>query len=158
LLPDTCGVDCAVVRTHRSQNNEGNDDQDTTAPARFELRIFELNARTTMAHFALAAKQLLPWAAEFRVVRVADYRSGLVRASVGTGPQGGSPGDEPPALPSEGPPRGSSRPGGSAEGGVAEDTGRSPERGAAGLFGAESAVVPLTDPVGAAMWCAVVVR
>ena len=59
LLPRTCGVDCAVIR---SEPNGG----------QLELRILELNARTNMGHFAFAAKKLLPWARSFNVVRVSE--------------------------------------------------------------------------------------
>ena len=57
-LPRTCGVDCAVVRGDGA--------------AGLELRLFELNARTNMAHFALAAARLVPGALRFEVVRVSD--------------------------------------------------------------------------------------
>ena len=42
------------------------------------VRLLEVNARTTMSHFALAAKRRVPAAAKFDVVRAADLRPDLL--------------------------------------------------------------------------------
>ena len=61
-LPDTCGVDLAVVR-------EGDS---------LRLQVLEVNARRTMGHFALALKKRAPWAARFRVVRKRSVPAGAI--------------------------------------------------------------------------------
>ena len=53
----TCGMDVAVV---------GDADRG------LEVRVLELNARTTMSHYALAAKRRMPRARRFDVVRVSE--------------------------------------------------------------------------------------
>ncbi len=55
-LPETCGVDVAVVRSE-----EG-----------LALRLLELNARTTMGHYALALKKQVPTHRYFRFVRLSE--------------------------------------------------------------------------------------
>jgi hypothetical protein len=50
---ENCGLDVAIVRGAQG----------------LEFRILELNARTTMSHFALAAKRRVPSARRFSVVR-----------------------------------------------------------------------------------------
>ena len=50
---ENCGLDVAIVRGAHG----------------LEFRVLELNARTTMSHFALAAKRRVPSARHFSVVR-----------------------------------------------------------------------------------------
>lgn len=61
-LPETCGVDLAVVR------------QGDT----LRLQVLELNARMTMGHYALALKKRAPWAARFRVVGKRSVPAGAI--------------------------------------------------------------------------------
>ena len=56
----TCGMDVAVVR-----NEDG----------ALGVRVLELNARTTMSHYALAAKRRVPNAVRFDVLRVSEAAS-----------------------------------------------------------------------------------
>ena len=61
----TCGVDCAIVR----------------APGgALAVRLLEVNARTTMSHYALAARRRVPGAIRFAVVPLSEAiaRPGLV--------------------------------------------------------------------------------
>jgi hypothetical protein len=53
----TCGVDCAVARG---------------AAGGLEVRPLELNARTTMSHYAHAARRRVPGAQRLDVLRVAE--------------------------------------------------------------------------------------
>lgn len=57
----TCGMDVAIVRR--------------PADGALEVRFLELNARTNMAHYALAAKRWVPIAQRFDVVRLEDLNS-----------------------------------------------------------------------------------
>ena len=61
----TCGMDVAIVR-------------DAAAPGGLTVRFLELNARTTMAHYAMAAKRRIPGARRFDCVRVSDLTPNLV--------------------------------------------------------------------------------
>jgi len=54
----TCGLDVAVVRDH------------TTGA--LQVKILELNARTTFSHYALAAQRRVPRAVRFEVLRVSE--------------------------------------------------------------------------------------
>jgi hypothetical protein len=54
----TCGIDIAVVRNASS--------------GRLEAKVLEVNGRTTMTHYALAAKRRVPDAISFGVVRVSE--------------------------------------------------------------------------------------
>lgn len=56
-----CGLDLAIVRT---------------AAGGLEVRLLELNARMNMAHYAMAAKRLVPGAKKFNIVRVVDLKEG----------------------------------------------------------------------------------
>lgn len=56
----TCGVDVAIVRAQHGA---------------LEVRILELNARTTLSHYALAAKRRVPHATRFDVLRVSEARA-----------------------------------------------------------------------------------
>ena len=54
----TCGVDVAIVRD--------------AASGALAVRLMELNARTTMSHYALAAQQRVPAARTFEVLHLAE--------------------------------------------------------------------------------------
>ena len=54
----TCGLDVAVVRDR--------------ATGKLEVKILELNARTTFSHYALAAQRRVPRAVRFEVLRVSE--------------------------------------------------------------------------------------
>ena len=65
VVGGTCGVDVAVVR----RVGGGSPTRREGDGGRFEVRVMELNARTTMSHYALAAKARLPRAVSFEVLR-----------------------------------------------------------------------------------------
>jgi hypothetical protein len=54
----TCGLDVAVVRDR--------------ATGALQVKILELNARTTFSHYALAAQRRVPRAVRFEVLRVSE--------------------------------------------------------------------------------------
>ena len=54
----TCGLDVAVVRDR--------------ATGKLEVKILELNARTTFSHYALAAQRRVPRAVRFEVLRASE--------------------------------------------------------------------------------------
>lgn len=55
----TCGVDVAIVpKMQRVREPESCSAADPDAHSEFEIRIMELNARTTMSHYAVAAKRV----------------------------------------------------------------------------------------------------
>ena len=54
----TCGLDVAVVRDR--------------ATGKLQVKILELNARTTFSHYALAAQRRVPRAVRFEVLRVSE--------------------------------------------------------------------------------------
>lgn len=62
----TCGVDVAVVRGPTGA---------------LHVRVMELNARTTMSHYAIAAKARVPRAVRFEVLRLSELEEIKQRAS-----------------------------------------------------------------------------
>lgn len=56
---ETCGMDCAVVRS-------------TDGSGALEVQALEVNARTTMNHYAQAARRRVPGATHFGVVRASE--------------------------------------------------------------------------------------
>jgi hypothetical protein len=62
----TCGVDVAVVRRRTKQGDQSGG---------FEVVVMELNARTTMSHYAMAAKRRLPRAERFEIIRLSELKA-----------------------------------------------------------------------------------
>jgi hypothetical protein len=92
----------------------------------FEVVVMELNARTTMSHYAMAAKRRLPRAERFEILRLSELKA-LQETETAEAAQ--------------------------AEAAETETEGAG--AGAAGS-GAAAEIVCLTDPETASMFCAVV--
>jgi carbamoylphosphate synthase large subunit len=56
----TCGVDVAVVRGSTGE---------------LQVRVMEVNARTTMSHYAIAAKRRVARAVRFEVLRLSELEA-----------------------------------------------------------------------------------
>ena len=74
----TCGLDCAIVRRSRSGGRSGTAGQQPLKAQELEVKILEVNARTTMSHYAHAARRRVPGAKRFVVVRVSELGPNLL--------------------------------------------------------------------------------